>query len=104
MAVSRGDFDEVVSLLIDGTCRSDVEVLALPTFLARFKRFTTTQIAWKEGLHGRLWQRDYYDHIARDPADVQAQCRYVLNNPVRKGLVDEWTDYPWARMLEPCGP
>jgi putative transposase len=69
--------------------------------VGNFKRYTTTQIAWRHGLRGRLWQRDFYDHIARGEAEFEAQCRYVLENPVRKELVTRWEDYPWAGVLDP---
>jgi REP-associated tyrosine transposase len=72
----------------------------LKELVSRFKRYTTTQIAWKHGLHGKLWQRDFYDHIARDGEDAERQCRYVLDNPVRKGLVEVWSDYPWSGSME----
>lgn len=39
------------------------------------------------------WQKDYYDHILRNDKDFENQVYYVLNNPVRAGLVDEWKEY-----------
>jgi len=39
------------------------------------------------------WQKDFYDHIIRTNEDIAAQVRYVLDNPVRKGLVLFWQDY-----------
>jgi REP element-mobilizing transposase RayT len=40
------------------------------------------------------WQKDFYDHIMRNHEDLVAQVKYVLDNPVRKGLVSSWQDYP----------
>lgn len=42
---------------------------------------------------GGRWQKDFYDHICRDEVDVQNQLRYIIENPVRKGLVTHWRDY-----------
>jgi hypothetical protein len=28
--------------------------------------------------------------------DIQAAITYVLENPVRAGLVEAWEDYPWS--------
>ncbi len=39
------------------------------------------------------WQKDYYDHILRSNEDLITQIRYILNNPVRAGLVDYWKKY-----------
>ena len=63
-----------------------------------FKRFTTTQIWWKQGGAGRLWQRSSYDHVIRYNKSVEPVVHYVLNNPVRKGLVRDWEDYPYSAI------
>jgi REP element-mobilizing transposase RayT len=52
-----------------------------------FKGLTTSRYA--DGVHagrwdpfdGRLWQRNYYDHIVRDPADLDRCRRYIHANP-----------------------
>lgn len=41
------------------------------------------------------WQKDFYDHIIRTNEDVATQVRYILDNPVRKGLVSSWEEYPY---------
>jgi putative transposase len=38
------------------------------------------------------WQKDYYDHIIKHENDLHNQMFYVLNNPVRAGIVDNWYD------------
>jgi putative transposase len=45
------------------------------------------------------WQRSYYDHILRDERDIENQVYYVLNNPVRKGIVEDWKDYPYKSSM-----
>jgi len=44
---------------------------------------------------GRLWQPESFDHVLRSSENLDAKIAYLLENPVRAGLVDEWTDYPW---------
>jgi REP element-mobilizing transposase RayT len=39
------------------------------------------------------WQKDYYDHILRTEVAIERHVRYILNNPVRAGLVGYWKDY-----------
>lgn len=39
------------------------------------------------------WQKDYYDHILRKEEEIKTQIDYILNNPVRAGLVEEWQNY-----------
>jgi putative transposase len=41
------------------------------------------------------WQKDFYDRIVRSPHHVAAEVRYVLENPVRKGMVADYQDYPF---------
>jgi REP element-mobilizing transposase RayT len=45
------------------------------------------------------WQKDFYDHIIRTNEDIAAQVRYVLDNPVRKGLVLLWQEYPFKGSI-----
>jgi len=45
------------------------------------------------------WQKDFYDHIIRINSDVGAQVRYILDNPVRKGLASSWEDYPFKGAI-----
>jgi putative transposase len=65
--------------------------------LSGFKSFTTHR-AWSAGLHGRLWQHDQYDRLLRNDGEFATRCRYVLDNPVRKGLVEDWTEWPHSGM------
>ena len=45
-------------------------------------------------LGGPLWQEGYYDRILRDGDDILTIARYMLNNPIRAGLVRRPADYP----------
>jgi len=45
------------------------------------------------------WQKDFYDHVIRADEDLGAQIRYVADNPVRRGLVKVWTEYPFTGSL-----
>jgi REP element-mobilizing transposase RayT len=63
--------------------------------VAGFKSFTTRS-AWAAGLRGRLWQHDQYDRLLRNDREFTTRCRYVLDNPVRKGLVEDWTEWPYS--------
>ncbi|MDP2937553.1 MAG: transposase, partial [Dehalococcoidia bacterium] len=73
---------------------------SLPSLIQGFKSYTT-RMAWKLGRQGILWQRSYYDHIARREEDVTAICQYILSNPVRKGLVSDPAKWPWSGMPHP---
>jgi REP element-mobilizing transposase RayT len=50
--------------------------------------------------HRNLWQTSFYDHVVRRDEDINAVMRYILENPVRQGLVEDWTEYRWSGSLE----
>ncbi len=43
-----------------------------------------------------LWQKSYYDHVLRHDENLAHVVRYVLENPVRAGLVESFDEYPYA--------
>ena len=47
----------------------------------------STRAHW-QWYEGRLWQRQYFDHIIRSDRDLGETWAYILQNPTRKGLVD----------------
>lgn len=44
----------------------------------------------------QFWQHESYDHFVRDTAELNRIRRYILNNPVKAGLVSEWAEWPWS--------
>ena len=44
-------------------------------------------------LGGRIWQQGFHDHTVRAEEDLPAIGRYIVNNPVRAGLVCKVGDY-----------
>ena len=48
------------------------------------------------GRTGRLWQQESFDHIVRSDESLCAKGDYIAQNPVRAGLVADWSDYPWT--------
>ena len=63
------------------------------------KRFSATQCNRLLGLSGQFWARESYDHVVRNPAEFDRVVAYVLNNPVKAGLIANWQDWPhtyWA--------
>ncbi len=46
------------------------------------------------------WQDRFYDHVLKDGEDPRVQARYIVNNPVRQGLVENWELWPFT-FLDP---
>ena len=68
--------------------------------IRQFKAITTSE-AWHRGLHGQVWQRSFYDHIARKEENVYAICEYIVHNPVRAGLAQTLEAYPFCGLVDP---
>ncbi len=41
------------------------------------------------------WEKGFYDHIVRDDGEIERQVRYILSNPLRANLVDDWKKYKY---------
>lgn len=67
----------------------------MPRLMASLKGYTSRCIKARIDLGGSpLWQDGYHDHALRREEDVQAAARYIVANPLRKGLVERLGDYP----------
>ena len=53
---------------------------------------------------GRLWQSGYHDRIVRQDEDIARYADYIIQNPVRAGLVARASDYPYASTVLPVAP
>jgi putative transposase len=65
-----------------------------------FKRFAKMAKQRSGGLyarthHRRLWQEGYYERVLRDADDARDLARYIVNNPIRAGLVEAPEAYPF---------
>jgi REP element-mobilizing transposase RayT len=47
------------------------------------------------GRRGKVWQTESFDRVLRSSENLDAKIIYILENPVRAGLVTEWKRYPW---------
>ena len=59
-----------------------------------FKSRSAHSINVARGTSGAVWQAGYYDHRLRGDEDLRVQARYVVANPLRRGLVTRIEDYP----------
>ena len=44
---------------------------------------------------GELWQPGFFDHVLRSEESYVEKWQYVLENPVRAGLVKELEQWPY---------
>ncbi len=77
-----------------------VDGISVLMFTDRFKG-KATNTSWKFGWQGKLWQPRYFDHIVRSEESLSAISEYILDNPVRKGLVAKRDDWKWSGLMNP---
>jgi putative transposase len=66
----------------------------LQKFVAKWKQLSG--FAHKQRTGESLWQPSYFDHVLRDEEETLRAIRYVLENPVRKGMVVEFSEYRFS--------
>jgi hypothetical protein len=81
----------------DGTERAS----SLSGFVCGFKQWTAKAILRQLGRAAPLWQREVFDRLLRSDESCDSKWRYVLDNPVRAGLVGTSQDWPYAGELVP---
>ena len=71
---------------------------------ACFKRLTTLS-AREQGVSGAIWQRRIHDRGVRTAfeGNMEAAVRYVLENPVRADLVEDWSEWQHVFLAPALG-
>ncbi len=49
---------------------------------------------------GKFWQDESYDHVVRDWAELERILRYIVYNPVKARLVEDWQEWPYTFVTE----
>jgi putative transposase len=65
--------------------------LTLGRICGDFKSLSTREF-WK-CYEGKLWQRQFFDHVIRNETDFLETVEYIRENPVKAGLVANWNDW-----------
>ena len=76
-------------------------VITATTDASDFQRFMSnwkqrSGYEFKRRTRQPLWQESYFDHVLRDDDETKTAVKYVLENPVRKGMVTGFEDYPYS--------
>ena len=69
--------------------------------LSKWVRYWKSRFAalWANDEAGKLWQRDFWDRELRSGESYSEKWAYVLENPVRAGLVPSADLWPYAGEL-----
>ena len=85
-----------VHLVIVPYEKSEETDYSLSKIMHNIKRNSAKQANQILGRTGIFWQHESYDHVVRDSVELERIIKYVLNNPVKAGLVDDWTQWKWS--------
>lgn len=53
--------------------------------------------------NGSFWQHESYDRVVRDKQALERTILYILNNPVKAGLVKEWKNWQFTYISTELG-
>ncbi|MCH2209431.1 MAG: transposase [Lentisphaerales bacterium] len=76
----------------------------LSEIIHSWKSYTANQIretlgaGWQPAIPGTVWQKEYWDRFIRDENHLNKAISYILNNPVKAGLVAKPEDWPWSSV------
>jgi putative transposase len=48
---------------------------------------------------GVTWQKDFFDHVIKKDESLATNVKYILDNPVRRGMVADWREYPFIGSI-----
>ena len=100
-SVMEGDLSKKSDLIAVCVMADHIHLLLAPVkknlidLIGRWKSYTTHLIRLRGGI-GKLWQRSFYDHGLRKDEDLTKVAGYIVSNPVREGLVENWRDYSYS--------
>ena len=80
-------------LLVEGTADSS----DCKQFIARLKQYSGYY--YSAAYHEKLWQRYGFEHVLRDDEITMVVAKYILENPIRAGLVERVEDYPFVGSM-----
>jgi REP element-mobilizing transposase RayT len=78
----------------------ELRFYSLASIMHSIKRHSGLEANKLLGRKGAFWQDESYDHYIRDHEEWARTVNYVLKNPVKAGLVNEWQEWPWSWCKE----
>ena len=66
--------------------------------LQSLKWYTSLEANKMLGRRGPFWQPESYDHVVRDGRELERLLYYIINNPVKAGLVKDCRDWKWTYL------
>ncbi|GEM_PF-359659 len=87
------------SVLQVGNLQSLDKPVYLQDILHSVKLHTARRINKNENRTGQLWEHESFDTTIRNERHFINSMNYLINNPVKAGLVKDWQDWPGTRTF-----
>jgi putative DNA methylase len=71
----------------------------LANIIHSWKSYTAHEANKLLGRKGAFWMPDYFDRYIRDKEHFIATVEYILQNPVKAGLVDTAENWSWSGFI-----
>ena len=84
-----------------GRLRYESAAPTLAEMMQSLKGYTAREANRLLGRRGTFWEHESYDHVVRDAGEFDRIVTYVLNNPVKAGLVRDWRQWRWNWRRQP---
>jgi putative transposase len=80
----------------DPLLRYESDAPTLGAIMKSLKGYTAHEANKILGRTGQFWDKESYDHEVRNGIAFRRIEKYILNNPVKAGLVRDWRDWKWS--------
>lgn len=80
---------------------ADKAVYGIMHSLKRYIANEANKLLDREGV---FWARESYDRAVRNDEELKRIIQYILMNPVKAGIVENWEAYPWTFVNEKYFP
>jgi len=72
------------------------EYISLERITHSIKSYTANQVNRLLNQPGQFWDHESFDHYCRSESEVNRFIDYTINNPVKAGLVNNPSEWPWS--------
>jgi REP element-mobilizing transposase RayT len=73
---------------------------SLTAIFGSIKGFSSYKINKELNRVGKFWNSEIYDHLIRSRGELVTQIKYILNNPVKAGLVNDWKEWKYSYIID----
>jgi REP element-mobilizing transposase RayT len=88
--------DHVHLILTPLTDPEHRRLFPLHSILRGIKGYSARIINDRLRIRSTIWQEESFDHVLRSSESLDAKIAYIVENPVRQGLVSIPQEYQWT--------